>query len=75
MVQKNVKAWCKRCTTFGHCKATVRGRSELQQARHGAINARVLVDLIGPLHSTDRGNEYIVVMQGHFTKWIEAQTA
>ncbi len=29
------------------------------------------VDLIGPLHRTDRGNEYIVVILDHFTKWIE----
>ncbi len=29
------------------------------------------MDLIGPLHRTDHGNEYIVVMQDHFTKWIE----
>ncbi len=29
------------------------------------------MDLIGPLHRTDRGNEYIVVMQDHFMKWIE----
>ncbi len=37
---------------------------------HGAFNERVSVDLIGPLHRTDRGNEYTVVMQDHFTKWI-----
>ncbi len=37
----------------------------------GAFNERVSVDLIGPLHRTERGNEYIVVMQDHFTKWIE----
>ncbi len=29
------------------------------------------MDLVGPLHRTDHGNEYIVVMQDHFTKWIE----
>ncbi len=29
------------------------------------------MDLIGPLNRTDRGNEYIVVMQDHFKKWIE----
>ncbi len=29
-------------------------------------------DLIGSLHRTDHGNEYIVVIQDHFTKWIEA---
>ncbi len=68
-MQKDVEAWCKRCTTCGRCKAAVRGHGELQQPRHGAFNERV--DLIGPLHRTDRGNEYIVVMQDHFTKWIE----
>ncbi len=39
--------------------------------RHGAFNERVSADLIGHLHRTDRGNEYIVVMQDHFTKWTE----
>ncbi len=29
------------------------------------------MDLIGPLHRTDRGNECIVVMQDHFMKWVE----
>ncbi len=70
-MQKDVEAWCKRCTTCGRCKAAVRGHGELQQPRHGAFNERVSVDLIGPLHRTDRGNEYIVVIQEHFTKWIE----
>ena len=57
--------------TCGHCKAAVRTHSELQKSRHGAFNERVSVDLIGLLYRTDRGNEYIVVMQDHFTKWIE----
>ncbi len=70
-MQKDVEAWCKRCTTCGRCKAAVRGHGELQQPWHGAFNERVSVDLIGPLHRTDCGNEYIVVMQDHFTKWIE----
>ncbi len=70
-VQKDVEAWCKRCTTCGRYKAAVRGHGELQQPRHGAFNERVSVDMIEPLHRTDHGNEYIVVMQGHFTKWIE----
>ncbi len=70
-VQKDVEAWCKRCTTWGRCKAAMRGHGELQQPQHGAFNERVSVDLIKPLHRTDRGNEYIVVVQDHFTKWIE----
>ncbi len=70
-MQKDVEAWCKRCTTYGCCKAAVRGHGQLQQPWHGAFNERVSVDLIGPLHKTDCGNEYIVVMQDHFTIWIE----
>ena len=70
-VQKEMETWCKRCMMCGHCKAVVRGHGELQQPRHGAFNDRVSVDLIGPLLRTDSGNEYIVMMQDHFTKWIE----
>ncbi len=57
-MQKDVEVWCNRCTTCGRCKAAVRGHGELQQ----------------PRHRTNRGNEYIVVMQDHFTKWIEGAT-
>ncbi len=63
--------WCKRWTACGRCKATVRGHGELQQPRHGTFNERVSVALIGPLHRMECGNEYIIVMQDHFTKWIE----
>ncbi len=70
-IQRDVEAWCKRCTACGRCKTTVWGHSELQQPKHGAFNERVSVDLIGPLHRTERGNEYILVMQDHFTKCIE----
>ena len=66
-MQKDVEAWCKRCTTCGCCKAVVSWHGELQQPHHGAFNEQVLVDLIGPLHRTDHGNEYIVVTQDHFT--------
>ncbi len=37
-MQKDVEAWCKRCTTCGCCKAAVRGHGELEQPRHGACN-------------------------------------
>ncbi len=70
-VQNDVETWCKRCTACGLCKAAVRSLRELQQPRHGAFNEQVSVDLIGPLHKTDCGNAYIVVMQNHFSKWIE----
>ncbi len=70
-IQRDVEAWCKRCTACVRCKTTVWGQSELQQPKHGAFNERVSVDLVGPLHRTKRGNDYILVMQDHFTNWIE----
>ena len=45
IVQKDIEAWCKRCTACRCCKIT----GEHQQRRHGAFNKRVSVDLIGPL--------------------------
>ena len=37
------------------------------------FNERVSVDLMGPFKTTQNGNEYIVVMQDHFTKWGEGR--
>ncbi len=53
-VQEHVETWCKRCTPCRRFKTTVRGHSELQQPRHGAFKERVSVDLIGPLHRSER---------------------
>ena len=30
------------------------------------------MDILGPLPTTARGNQYILVMSDHFTKWVEA---
>ena len=30
------------------------------------------IDVLGPLPMTARGNQYILVMPDHFTKWVEA---
>jgi hypothetical protein len=30
------------------------------------------MDILGPLPTTTRGNQYILVMSDHFTKWVEA---
>ncbi len=36
-----------------------------------AFNERVSVDVMGPFKRAQDGNEYIAVMQVHFTKWVE----
>ncbi len=38
-----------------------------------SFNERVSVDLMGPFKRTQEGNEYIAVMQDHFTKWVEGR--
>ena len=30
------------------------------------------MDLIGPLHTTTRGNKYVVTLTDYFSKWAEA---
>ncbi len=72
-MQKDVEAWCQHYAVCGKCKAIVRGHGQLQQPMYRTFNERVSVDLMGPFKRTQDGNEYIVVMQDHFTKWVEGR--
>ncbi len=49
--------------------------SQLQQPTYGALNEneKVSIDLIGPFKTTQNSNDYTVVMQDHFTKWVEGR--
>jgi hypothetical protein len=40
--------------------------------RVGAPLDRVSIDLIDPLLKTRRGNQHILVLTDHFSKWAEA---
>ncbi len=70
-MHQDVESWCQRCSVCGRCKAAVRVHERLQQPTYGSFNERVLVDLMGPFKQTQDSNDYIVVMQDHFTKWVE----
>ncbi len=77
-LQKDIESWCQWCTVCGKCKAAVRdpgvrGHGQLQQPTYGAFDERVCVDLMGPFKTTQNGNGYIIVMQDHFTKWVEGR--
>ena len=39
----------------------------------GAPFERVAVDLMGPFEVTSEGNQYIIVVQDYFTKWVIAE--
>ena len=33
---------------------------------------RIAIDTAGPLSTTKRGNQYVLIAIDHFTKWVEA---
>ncbi len=72
-MHKDVEAWCQRCAVCGKCKAAVHGHGQLQQPTYGTFNERVIVDLRGPFKKTQNDNACIMVMQDHFTIWVEGR--
>ncbi len=70
-MHKDVEAWCQRCAVCGKCKAAVHKYGQWRQPTYGAFNERVSIDLMGLFKKTQNNNDYIVVMQDHFTKWVE----
>ena len=46
-------------------------RAEMLKYHAGAPVERVHLDFLGPLPRTARGNEYVLVMDDQFTKWVE----
>ncbi|XP_050705336.1 uncharacterized protein LOC126990695 [Eriocheir sinensis] len=72
-MQSDVSEWCRVCDVCSAKKGpTKRNRAPLQVHCVGAPMERVAVDIAGPLPLTPRGNRYICVVMGYFTKWPEA---
>ncbi len=70
---QDVDSWCQCCSVCGRCKAAVHGHEQLQQPTYGSFNERVSVDMRGPFKQTQDSNDYIVVIQDHFTKLVEGR--
>ena len=60
---------CAKCNT--NKKPRRRRRAELGQYHAGAPMDRVMMDILGPLSWTPRGNTVILMLIDQFTKWIE----
>ena len=71
-MQADVTRWCAHCHTCGENKPRTRSVAPLRSTKVGAMNEKVGVDLMGPFAESSNGMSYIIVMQDHFTKWIEA---
>ena len=66
-----VQEWCKKCDVCATRKGPSRKRAPLK-IYNGYPMERVAIDVLGPLPKTEGGNEYILIAQDYFTKWVEA---
>ena len=68
-----VQLWiteCEECT----CKKPIIAsqKAPMENIKVGNPMELWAMDVLGPLPVTARGNQYILVMSDHFTKWVEA---
>ncbi|GBM65989.1 Transposon Ty3-G Gag-Pol polyprotein [Araneus ventricosus] len=72
-LRADVEKWCRECHACGARKGpktTTKGR--LQRYNVGAPFERMALDILGLLPVTTKGNRYVLVLMGYFTKWPEA---
>ena len=71
-LSKDVRSFIRKCCKCTRRKSPREKRSPLQQYPVGAPMERIALDILGPLPTSDRGNNYILVVGDYFTKWVEA---
>ncbi len=68
-----VQLWIAECETCDRRKSPVSPhKSPMKSIEVGHPMELWAMDILGPLPLTARGNQYILVMSDHFTKWVEA---
>ena len=72
-MKKDVLRWVAQCATCQQLKDPLpRKHTELQPMPVSAPLDRIQLDIVGPLPTTQNGNNYILVLCDYFTKWAEA---
>ena len=70
---KDVKDWCRACDLCASRERPTRTpRAPLRTYNVGATLERVVLDILGPLPDSDRGNKYVLIIGDYFSKWTEA---
>ena len=65
----------KSCEVCQAAKSSQTCNSQHRQRLHAGRPWQVLsIDLMGPLSETDRGNNVVLVMTDHFTRWRDAHS-
>ena len=68
-----VENWCRKCDTCASRKGMKKPRrAPMQRFLSGCPLERVSLDIMGPLPRSKKGNQYVLVIVDHFTKWTEA---
>ena len=68
-----VQLWIAECEKYNQRKTPCPTRkAPVQSIEVGQPMELWAMDVLGPLSMTARGNQYILVMSDHFTKWVEA---
>ena len=68
----DVNRWVRTCDVCAvNKKPTSRPRAPLEKMPVGTLMDRLATDILGPLPKTPRGNQYILVVTYHFSKWVE----
>ena len=69
---KDVKDWCQACDLCASRKRPTRTpRAPLRTYNVGALLARVVLNILGLLPDSDRGNKYILIIRDYSSKWTE----
>ena len=72
-MKQDILLWCQTCTLCAQTRRPQKTpRSHLQTVRVGYPMERIAMDIMGPFQETERGNEYILVVQDYFSKWLAA---
>ena len=68
----DIKAYCKACHVCNKNKrANVKAKASMKLHCASFPMERVHLDVLGPLKTSQSGNNYILVMVDQFTKWVE----
>ena len=71
--RKDVEEWCRQCKVCASRKSPfTHPKAPMQTYTSTNPMDRVVMDILGPLPVTPRGNRYILTIADYFTEWTEA---
>lgn len=66
----DIRRWCQNCM-FCQKRKPDPGMGKFQRVDVSAPLDAIVIDIVGPLPTTENGNQYIMVVGDYFSKWTE----